>query len=126
MKPPLTIEILPLKQVLDEAVETIEAVQAGKHVEPRRRLSFDSVDDFRRFFTERRMEMLSAIRHRQPHSVYGLAKMLKRDLKSVNTDLDILIEIGVVSVRKKKAKTRTGYKKVPHVGFDRLVLEMVV
>ncbi len=125
-EPPLRIEIKPLKQALDEFVDVIEAAKAGKHVEPSRVLSFDSVDDFRKFFTEKRLEMLRVIRHKQPHSVYELAKMLKRDLKSVNTDLDILIDIGVVSVKRKKAKTRTGYKKVPSVDFDRLVFEMVV
>lgn len=123
---PLKIEIKPLKQVLDETVATMEAVKAGKHVEPSRTLSFETMDLFRSFFTEKRLEMLRAIRHRKPGSVYGLAKMLRRDLKSVRTDLDILVRLGLVRVRKKKAKTRTGYKKVPSVDYDRLVLEMVV
>lgn len=125
-RPPLRIEIKPLKQVLGEFGDTWDALEKDKHVEPSRTLSFETMDLFRSFFTEKRLEMLRAIRHRKPGSVYGLAKMLKRDLKSVRTDLDILVRLGLVRVKKKKAKTRTGYKKVPSVDYDRFVLEMVV
>lgn len=124
--PEVKIEITSIHKALDEFAETLKAVKAGKHVEPKRSLSFESVEAFRSFFTEKRLEMLRVIRHRKPGSIYGLAKMLRRDLKSVRTDLDILVRLGLVRVKKKKAKTRTGYKKVPSVDYDRLVLEMVV
>lgn len=124
--PEVKIEIKSIHEALDEFAETLKAVRTGKHVEPKRSLSFESVEAFRSFFTEKRLEMLRVIRHKEPGSVYGLAKMLKRDLKSVRTDLDILVQLGLVRVKKKKAKTRTGYKKVPYVDFDRLILEMLV
>jgi len=121
---PLQIRIKPLKEVLDDFEATYEAVRQGREVTPRRILSFENVDEFRAFFTERRLELLRTIRRRNPRSVYALAHMLGRDLKSVRTDLALLARLGVV--RFSRARRGTRYRKIPHVDFDRVVLEMAV
>jgi len=121
---PLQIRIKPLKEVLDDFEATYEAVRQGREVTPRRILSFENVEEFRAFFTERRLELLRTIRRRNPRSVYALAHMLGRDLKSVRTDLALLARLGVV--RFSRARRGTRYRKIPHVDFDRVVLEMAV
>lgn len=124
--PPLKIEIKPIHKVLDEVEADMRAIKRGEPLESSRTLSFETVDDFRSFFTEKRLEIIKAIRRHHPKSVYELAKILKRDLKSVRTDLKKLIILGVVSTRRAKANTPKGYKSVPHVEFDRMVLEIAV
>ena len=124
--PPLQIKIRSLKETFDEAEKAWRAIATGEKIESSRTLSFDTVDDFRSFFTEKRLELVRVVRHRNPSSVYGLAKMLKRDLKSVRTDLRMLTLMGIVSTRKKKANTPKGYKRIPSVDFDRMILEIAV
>ncbi len=125
-KPPLKIEIRSIHDVLEESAQVMEDIMAGREVEPSRTLSFETVDAFRSFFTEKRIELLKAIRHQNPKSVYELAKIVKRDLKSVRTDLKKLTQYGVVRTKKKKANTPKGYKRVPYVEFDRITFEMAV
>ncbi len=125
-RPLLQIKIRSVHEMLDEFEKAWGAIARGDPIESSRILSFDTVDDFRSFFTEKRLEIIKAIRRHHPKSVYELAKILKRDLKSVRTDLKKLIILGVVSTRRARANTPKGYKSVPHVEFDRMVLEIAV
>jgi len=122
----MRISIKPTEQFNREIVETFKAIEEGRAVPHGPEISFASLDVFRQFFTEKRLEMLHVIRHRQPGSVYALAKLLKRDFKSVHADLKRLAQLGLVRVRRQKAKTPKGYRAVPVVGYDRIILEMAV
>ena len=122
----MRISIKPTEQFNREIVETFKAIEEGRAVPQGPEISFASLDVFRQFFTEKRLEMLHVIRHRRPGSVYALAKLLKRDFKSVHADLKRLAQLGLVRVRRQKAKTPKGYRAVPVVGYDRIILEMAV
>ena len=122
----MRVTIKPTEQFLQEFEDTMQAVIARRAVPQEPEVSFASIDVFRQFFTEKRLEMLHVIRHRRPGSVYALAKLLKRDFKSVHADLKRLAQLGLVRVRRQKAKTPKGYRAVPVVGYDRIILEMAV
>ena len=119
----VTIKIGGLKSALREAAEVMEKVKRGEKVIPKSSIGFESIDGLRRVLTPKRLEMLKAIKERSPGSVYELAKLLGRDLKSVNTDLHVLEEYWLVSLEKSE-EGRTKVK--PQVSFDKLNIEIVL
>lgn len=91
------VEIKPLKESLKDFAEVFGKVKRGEKVIQRRGISFSNVDSFRKFFSRRRMELISVIRHRKPRSIYQLAKMLNREYKNVYDDVNLLEELGLIS-----------------------------
>ncbi len=63
-------------------------------------LYFDSVDDLRKVITTQRINLLRVIRREKPASLYALAKLLRRDFKSVVMDIRLLENFGLVSLDK--------------------------
>ncbi|MBI2349923.1 MAG: hypothetical protein HYV00_00290 [Deltaproteobacteria bacterium] len=77
----------------------------------------------RKVLTEKRLELLHIIKDQQPDSVYELSKIVKRDLKNINSDLELLRDIGLVSM----SKARQGRERViPRVNYDKIQLEIGV
>ena len=123
----ITVEVKPLKDVLKEAAEVMRDLREGKHViKPKKGLSFGSVDSFREFFTPRKVELLKVIRHKQPDSIYELAKLTKRDFKSVVTDIRILEKYGLIDTKKIQVKGKAGYKVKPIFDYDKLNVEIAM
>jgi len=68
---------------------------------------FESLEAVRRFLTDARLQLWRAIRDKKPNSISELAKILGRNFADVHEDLQILVEVGLVDLRKPKgAKTR--------------------
>jgi len=114
----IKIEIKPYESFKKESLEFAKNLSKGKRVKPLVGLGFHSVEDFRNFFTPRRVEILKTIRNKEPKSIYSLAKILKRDIKSVTVDLNILEENGLIELRKNKRSV------VPFHDYDKLRIEM--
>ena len=73
--------------------------------------------------SEKRLELLHVIKEQEPNSVYELAKILKRDIKNVNDDIELLKNIALVSI----TKAREGRGRViPRVNYDKIQLEIGV
>lgn len=116
----MKITIKSLDTVFKEVAEALGKMRRGERVH-HHELSFADLDTLRSALTPRRIDILRAIRRRSPGSVYQLAKLVKRDLKSVNEDLKKLVELDLVTLTKsKEARKRTK----PHVAFDRLNVEI--
>ncbi|MBI2176689.1 hypothetical protein HYU40_05095 [Candidatus Woesearchaeota archaeon] len=119
----IKVTIKSRAQVLQEFGEAFENLKKGEPVLYRNELSFGSLEALRKVLTEKRTELLKAIKEKSPESVYGLAKLVSRDLKSVSTDLKILKSLGLVSL----AKSNEGRFRVrPEVLFDKLSIEIAV
>ncbi len=117
------ILIEPKEQAFRRAAGVFEKLRKGEHVTPSRTLGFSDIATFRKFLTEKRIEMLHAIRQKKPESIYDLAKFLNRDLKSVNTDLAVLKRLDLVQLEKqKRGRTRV----VPRVLFDRMQVNIAI
>jgi predicted transcriptional regulator len=79
----------------------------GEKVKPLKGEYFESLEAVRNFLTEKRLELWRMIRDREPQSLTELAKLVRRDYKDVHQDVSILVEVGLVDLRKpKNAKTR--------------------
>ena len=119
----VAIKIGGLKSALREAAEVMKKIKRGEKVIPKSSIGFESIDGLRKVLTPKRLEMLKAIKEKSPSSVYELAKLLGRDLKSVNTDLHVLEEYWLVSL----VKSKEGRAKVkPQVSFDKLNIEIAL
>ncbi len=122
----ITVEIKPLKDVLKEAAEVMGKIKKGKYVKPRKGLSFGSVESFREFFTPKRIELLQVIKHKQPKSIYELAKLTNREIKSIVTDINILEKYGLIDTKKIQVKGKTGYKVMPVFNYDKLIVNIAM
>ena len=113
----IEIEISSLKESLDRAAEVMEKISRGEPVKTRRILSFVTIDLMRKFLTPERLKLMGIIRRQKPKSIYALAKLAKRDAKSVNTDVKVLADLGII--RLKKIKSRKN-RYIPTVSFDKI------
>jgi len=59
---------------------------------------FDGIATLRQLFSNERARMLSVIKHKNPDSIYSLAKILKRDFKSVSQDIKLLDKFGFIDL----------------------------
>jgi predicted transcriptional regulator len=117
------IGIKPLKERLHEFANVWDKLRHGEKVEERSGIYFESIDAMRKVLTNKRLTILKVIKEEEPNSVYALAKLLGRDLKNVNQDLKMLVDIGLVTVEPVKDNKK---RIVPHVEYDKILLEIPV
>lgn len=120
----IAVEIKPLQDVLKEAAKVMGDLRKGKYVKPKKGLSFGSVETFREFFTPKRIELLQVIKHKQPKSIYELAKLTNREIKSVVMDIKILEKYGLMDT--KKIAVKGGYKVRPIFDYDKLTVDIAM
>jgi predicted transcriptional regulator len=119
----IDIGIKTLEENLNDFSNTWKKLQSGEKVKKEEGIYFDSIDSMRSILTNNRLLILKTISEYHPKSVYELAKLLKRDLKNVNQDLNLLSEIGLVVLEKHKTDKE---RVVPYVGYDKILLEIPV
>ena len=117
------LTVRPTREVLKDFANTLSKARKGQKVESRVGISFESIDGLRNVLTRRRLELLSIVKREKPQSVYELSKFLRRDLKSVNTDLKVLEENDLIQFRK---ITNGRERLVPKVSFDNLRINVEV
>jgi len=120
----INVEIKPLSEALNDAAKVMDKIKKGQAVRPSKSVSFGSVESFRQFFTARRIELLKVIKHRNPQSIYEVAKLTKRDFKSVVTDIKILEKCHMIGT--KKISVKGGYKIRPIFDYDKLSVEIAM
>ncbi|MBW2975701.1 hypothetical protein KY366_08335 [Candidatus Woesearchaeota archaeon] len=106
---------------LDKELNEIE--KGRKRTFERDTISFQSIDQFRKFMTPKRLQLLRAIRHLKPKSIYGLAHYLNRTPENVNTDIRFLEKLGFIETHKIKDVRD---KIIPKVKFDKINIEITV
>jgi len=117
------VTIRPTREVLKDFAATLGKVRKGQKVESRMGISFESIDGLRNVLTRRRLELLSMVKHEKPQSIYELSKFLKRDLKSVNTDLKVLEENELIEFKKVSGGRQ---RLIPKVSFDNIKITVEV
>jgi predicted transcriptional regulator len=100
----------------------MQAIRAGKPVRTRHAEYFESLDAVRAVLTEKRLALLGLVRGRAPGSVAELARMAKRDFKSVYRDVEALRELGLIKV----AGTRRGVSSRLQSDATEIVLRIAV
>ena len=114
------IGIKSLDGALKEAGEVYECASKSKAGRQKTAVYFGNLKEMRRVLTEKRLQLLKAVKDKKPQSVYILAKMLHRDLKNVLQDIEYLRELGIIEVE------QTRDKKIPFVHFDKISFEVAI
>lgn len=119
----IKLGVRSLDTAFAEWAETFEKVRIGKNFDKSRGVYFTSLEAIRKVLTEKRLQLLHVIKEQEPDSVYNLSKIVKRDIKNVKGDLQLLKDIGLVSI----TKARKGRERViPRVNYDKIQLEIGV
>jgi predicted transcriptional regulator len=93
---PLNVNICgSLKEMGDHFIKVWNDAQGGV-VAPQRHLSFENYATFARVVTPRRSELLKVLRKSGATSVRALSLLVKRDYKSVHSDVAKLLEVGLI------------------------------
>ena len=117
------IGIKSVKKVLEDFVETGEAIERGERIKKEKGVYFENIEGFRKALTPKRLELLHLIKERHPESLQELARFAKRDMKSIVTDINILEELDLIDMKRKKEGRR---ESVPTVEYDRINLDIAV
>ncbi|MBV6467739.1 MAG: hypothetical protein PGMFKBFP_03109 [Anaerolineales bacterium] len=117
------IGIKSLEDVLEDTKEAMKKLERGEKVKPEKGLYFESIEGFRKALTPKRLELLRLIREKQPGSIQELARLAKRDIKSVATDITILEGLRLIDVKRKKKGRR---EFTPTVNYNMINLEIAV
>jgi len=108
------IQVKSLKDSLKHFAVAYDKLLKGQKFKPIEKFTFANVDTFRKFLTTKRLELLRIIRNKKINSINELSRITGRDYKSINTDLDVLERINLVSMEKEDHKVR------PKVEFDEI------
>ena len=117
------IGIKRLEDFLDDAKETMKKIERGEKVKTEKGLYFESIEGFRKALTNKRLELLRIIKEKHPKSLQELARMTKRDMKSIVTDIEILEEFDLIDMKRKKEGRR---ESIPTVKYDEIELKIAV
>jgi predicted transcriptional regulator len=106
------IVIKSRKDVDEEFLEFARALDKGEKIKPLIGVYFESLEAVRFFLTEKRLELWRTIRDKEPKSLTVLAKLVGRDYKDVHQDVSILLEVGLIELKKPKGATTRALKPV--------------
>ncbi len=102
--------------------EELELIQTGKLKTMKEdSISFQSLEQLRKYLTPKRLELVRIIRYKKPKSIYELAKFANRTPENVNSDIKLLKNMGFVQISKVKNIRK---KIVPSVNYDSMSLEI--
>ena len=73
---------------------------------------FEGLGVLRNLLSNEKARLINVIKNRKPNSIYELAKILKRDFKSVNGDIKALEKFGFVNMIAEKTGKRERLKPV--------------
>lgn len=102
----LEIKIKNRKESFKDVITTVEAIQCGKKVAPKKGIFYTSLDAARNLMTEKRLELLHIIKQKHPKTILDLAKFSGRDFKNVHEDIQILRKYGLVSLPRPSPKSQ--------------------
>lgn len=115
------IGIRSVDDILENFAATGEAIERGDAVKKQHAgVYFTNLDAFRKALTQKRLELLHAIRLEKPASLQQLARIVHRDIKNVSTDVKYLSQIGLVEL---KEQNNCLY---PIVDYERIELDIAV
>ena len=67
---------------------------------------FQGIATLRKLLNNEKARLLHTIKTKKPNSIYSLAKMLKRDFKSVSDDINLLEKFGFIELIAEKTGNR--------------------
>ena len=81
-----------VKSTLTLAQQAMEQLSLGEEPAPYYGVGFKNVSQMLSVFTEKRWDLLAALRENGPTNIAELARIVKRDYKNVHNDVERLME----------------------------------
>jgi predicted transcriptional regulator len=119
----IVVEVKSVEDTLKEAKEVMVKIKERKFVKKKESISFSNIDIMRKVLTNKRLELIKSIKKYKPKSIYQLAKIVGRDSKSVNSDIKILSNLGMVDI---KSKENGRENIVPSVEYEEIDVAIAV
>jgi predicted transcriptional regulator len=85
---------------------------------------FEGLASLRRVLSNEKARILHVIKTENPSSIYGLAKKLERNFKSVMEDVKLLERFGFIELVEEKTKGRKRHK--PEIVIDTLTIHIKI
>ena len=115
------IGIRGIDEVLETFVATGEAIERGAVVNKQpAAVYFTNLDAFRKALTQKRLELLHAIRSEKPTYIHHLSRILHRNIKNVSTDVKFLSQIGLIELKEQNNCL------FPIVDYERIELDIAI
>lgn len=119
----ITVGVMTGNELVKDAAVFMKQLAKGKKPAPETGIYFENLSAMRKALTGKRLEIVRTIKKEKPRSIYALAKILGRDLRSVIKDLEFLEDAGLVDLKKSpEGKERTE----PKVDYDVIDLKIAV
>ena len=114
----LVVTVKSSSEFHDGVTDGIEVLKRGDAVDSSPTLSFTSYDDLMETLTPRVLDLIDAIRRKEPASINETARVVDRDVKNVYEELSRLAQLGIIFFEE------DGQRKRPIVWFDELVITL--
>lgn len=85
---------------------------------------FEGLSILRKLLSNEKARLLHTIKKKNPKSIYHLAKMLKRDFKSVSEDIKLLERFGFIDIIAEKTGKRE--RKRPVLVVDNMKINIKI
>ena len=85
---------------------------------------FKGLASLRSLLSNEKARILHTIKSRNPTSIYDVAKMVQRDFKSVNDDIKMLEQFGLIDLIKEKTGNRQRLKPILIVDTVKIELKI--
>ncbi|WP_121820748.1 HVO_A0114 family putative DNA-binding protein [Halostella salina] len=114
----LVVTVQSSREFHDDVTEGIETLKRSDAVDSTPTLSFTSYDDLMGTLTPRVLDLIEAVRRKEPASINETARVVDRDVKNVHEELSQLAQLGIIFFEE------DGQSKRPVVWFDELVINL--
>jgi predicted transcriptional regulator len=114
----LVVTVKSSSEFHDDVADGIKALERGDAVDSTPTLSFTSYDELMETLTPRVLDLIEAIRQKEPASINETARVVGRDVKNVHEELTQLAQQGIIFFEE------DGQRKRPVVWFDELVINL--
>ena len=84
----------------------------------------EEISNLRKLLSDSKAKMLYALKNEKPESIYKLAKILKRDFKSVRDDVLLLEKFGFLELEKNIKGNRKSLKPVLKINSLHIIFEI--
>ena len=109
---------MPTKKTRYFDVNVTDAGFVSKLRGEKEKYDFSDLKILRNVLTNEKARILHTLKKEKPESIYQLAKILKKDLKSIRTDLKVLEKLGFIEFVSKRKGKRIAY--MPILVVDRM------
>ena len=114
----LVVTVKSSSEYHDDVTDRIKTLERGDAVDSTPTLSFTNYDDLMETLTPRVLDLIEAIRRKEPASINETARVVDRDVKNVHEELSRLAQLGIIFFEE------DGQSKRPVVWFDGLVINL--